>query len=115
MAMLYATIATIILNIILIPKFGKEGSALATVLAQIIVPVYLFYRGKKVYPIPYKFTEIVMVTITLLAIVVSIRLINFEDLWFQIFVKIIVTILLMAGVFFLNRNSIKSILPKIKK
>ena len=34
---------------------GKFGSALATLISQAIVTVYLFYRAQKLYPIPYRF------------------------------------------------------------
>lgn len=46
---------TIALNFILVPRFGKEGSAVATLIAQSIVPVYVFYYSQKLYPIPYRF------------------------------------------------------------
>lgn len=115
MAMLGATIVTILLNLILIPKFGKEGSALATVIAQIIVPAYLFYKGQKVYPIPYKFAEVAIVIITFLVIVVGIRFIHFDNLAIQIFVKIIIAILLMAAAFFMNRTSVVLLLSRLKK
>lgn len=115
MAMLYATILTIVLNLILIPKYGKEGSALATVIAQILVPVYLFYKSQQVYPIPYKFTEVIIITIGLLAATVTVRLIHFNDFWISLFVKITLTILLMAAVFFLKRKPFNSVLLKIKQ
>jgi len=115
MAMLYATIITIVLNIILIPKYGKEGSALATVIAQVFVPVYLFYKGQKVYPIRYKFAEVVIVIITLLTVVIGIRFMKFDNLTIQIFVKTVIAILLVASVFFLNHSSINLLLLKIKK
>lgn len=114
MAMLYATIITIILNIILIPKYGKEGSALATVFAQILVPAYLFYIGQKVYPIRYKFAEVIIVTITLLGVVIGIRFIEFDNLTTQIFVKVFITILLIAVVFFVNRGSIFLLVSNFK-
>ena len=115
MAMLYATIITIALNIILIPKFGKEGSALATTIAQILVPAYLFYKGQKVYPIPYKFAEVSMVIITFLIAVVGIRFIHFDNLTIQIFVKTIVAILLTGGALFMNRATIILLLSRLKK
>lgn len=115
MAMLYATIVTIILNVILIPKYGIEGSALATVIAQVFVPIYLFYRGQKVYPIPYKFAEIVIVIITLAAVVTLVRFIKFDNLSLRIFIKLIITILLMTTVFFLNKSSINLLLSKFKQ
>jgi O-antigen/teichoic acid export membrane protein len=46
---------TVMLNLILVPRFGKEGSAAATLIAQSIVPVYVFYRSQKLYPIPFRF------------------------------------------------------------
>lgn len=115
MAMLLATILTIILNVILIPRYGKEGSALATVIAQVLVPVYLFYRGQKVYRIPYKFTEVGVVIVSLLAIAVMARHIIFDQLWLRICIKTLIAALLTAAVFFLNRASINLLLLKIRR
>jgi O-antigen/teichoic acid export membrane protein len=46
---------TIGLNFLLVPHWGKEGSALATLIAQAIVTIYVFYWSQKLYPIPYRF------------------------------------------------------------
>ena len=115
MAMLYATFITVLLNVILIPKYGKEGSALATVIAQMFVPAYLFYKGQKVYPIPYKFAKVIIVIITLLSVVVGIRLIRFDSLPTQIYIKTFVAALLTSAMFFLNRSSFKLLLTKLEK
>ena len=114
MAMLYATILTIILNIILIPKFGKEGSAMATVFAQAIVPADLFYKGQKVYPIRYKFAEIATVITVLLLVAAGVRFMKFDNLSIQILVKTVVGLLLVLLVFFLNRTSVNLLISKIK-
>ncbi|MBE7473075.1 MAG: hypothetical protein DPW09_00300 [Anaerolineae bacterium] len=45
----------VLFNFILVPYLGKEGSALATLLSQSVVPVILFYRSQKLYPVPYRF------------------------------------------------------------
>jgi O-antigen/teichoic acid export membrane protein len=115
MAMLYATAATIVLNIILIPKFVKEGSALATVIAQVIVPVYLFHKGQKVYHIPYKFAEVTIVIITLAAATVGVRCIHFESLSAQLIAKTGTALFLIAIVFYLNRNSITLLFSKMNR
>jgi O-antigen/teichoic acid export membrane protein len=47
-------IATIILNILLVPKFGYIGSALASVGCYSLMTVVCFYFGQKYYPIPYR-------------------------------------------------------------
>ncbi len=46
-------VITIILNIILIPKFSYLGSAVATLLAYFSMALFSYYFGKKHYPIPY--------------------------------------------------------------
>ncbi|HUZ59152.1 MAG TPA: oligosaccharide flippase family protein [Hanamia sp.] len=114
-AMLYATIVTIALDIILIPKFGKEGSALATVIAQIIVPAYLFYKGQKVYPIPYKFAEVAIVIITFLVVVVGIRFIHFDNLATQVIVKVITSLFMITLTLLLNRKTLSVLISGIKK
>lgn len=114
-AMLYATIVTIALDIFLIPKFGKEGSALATVIAQLIVPAYLFYIGQKVYPIPYKFSEVIVVTLSTVAVVVLVRFIPFDNLATQIIVKVITALILIATALLLNRKTLLGLISGIKK
>lgn len=113
-AMLYATILTIILNVLLIPKFGKEGSALATVIAQVLVPAYLFYRGQKVFYIPYKFGEMICVTLGMLLLVVTVRLISFVNLGTQILVKIILSLILISIALFFNRHILMRVIAGIK-
>ncbi|HXR84048.1 MAG TPA: oligosaccharide flippase family protein [Hanamia sp.] len=115
MAMLYATVVTIILNVILIPKFGKEGSALATVIAQILVPAYLFYIGQKVYRIPYKFGEVIIVMVSLLIVSVIVRTVNFENFTIQLTVKIIVALMMIGFVLLLNRKGVLALLSSVKK
>lgn len=114
-AMLFATILTIILDIILIPKFGKEGSAIATVAAQLIVPAYLFYKGQKVYPIPYKYGEVFIAMITMAFVVVMVRFISFDSMALQIAVKTITVLLLLAFVFVANKAKLILVLARLKK
>ncbi len=45
----------ILLNLIFVPTMGKVGSALATLLSQAVVPIYVFYYAQRHYPIPYRF------------------------------------------------------------
>ena len=46
-----------VLNFILIPPFGKEGAAIATLAAYATAVVFLFARSQKLFPIPYRFKE----------------------------------------------------------
>lgn len=114
-AMFFATVLTVILDIILIPKFGKEGSAIATVAAQLMVPSYLFYKGQKVYPIPYKYAEVLIVMASLALVVVIVRFINFDGLALQIAVKFIISLVLLAFVIIANRSKLQMVLSRLKK
>ena len=114
-AMLFATILTIILDIILIPKFGKEGSAIATVAAQLTVPAYLFYKGQKIYPIPYKYGEVFIAMISMAFVVVMVRLISFESMALQVAVKTITVLLLLAFVIIANKAKLILVLARLKK
>jgi O-antigen/teichoic acid export membrane protein len=114
-AMLFATILTVILDIILIPQFGKEGSAIATVAAQLIVPAYLFYKGDKVYPIPYKYGEVLIAMICMAFVVIMVRFISFDSMALQIAVKIITVLLLLAFVIIANKAKLILVLARFRK
>ena len=114
-AMLFATIFTVILDIVLIPKFGKEGSAIATVAAQLIVPAYLFYKGHQVYPIKYKYAEVLMAITCMAFLAVVVRFVSFESLSLQIAVKVAVSFVMLVFVIILNKAKLKMVLAGVKR
>lgn len=114
-AMMIATVVTIILDIILIPHYGKEGSAIATLAAQLIVPAWIFYKGNKVYPIPFKYTEVVLVMLLMAAIAVSVRFISFDGLLLQVIVKTAVALLMLLFILIANKSKLQLVLSKLKK
>lgn len=56
-----AAIATISLNLLLIPPLGRNGAAVATLLSWAIVPAWVFWRGQKLLHLPFPFTRAVAV------------------------------------------------------
>jgi O-antigen/teichoic acid export membrane protein len=52
-----AMILSALLNMLMIPCLGINGSALATLLSQLFIPVYLFYKSQQNFCIPYKFIK----------------------------------------------------------
>jgi len=50
-----AALANVALGLVLTPRLGREGAAIATLVAQAIVPLYLFRASQRMYPIPYRF------------------------------------------------------------
>lgn len=51
-------VLTIVLNLILIPKIGYTGSAIATLAAYGLMMILSYYFGQKYYPIPYDMKKI---------------------------------------------------------
>ena len=52
------------LNFILIPRFGIEGAATATLLSQMIIPLIVFIHAQKIYPVPYDFMKAALILIS---------------------------------------------------
>jgi len=53
----FTSIILILLNILLIPKYGVYGAAFAVCISQLLTPVFVFYFSQKSYPIPYDFVR----------------------------------------------------------
>ncbi len=75
LALAVAAGVTIGLNYFLVPHFGKEGSAFSTFIAQAFVPLYVFYCSQKLYPIPYRFKNV------LVAVTLSLTLVFIGNIW----------------------------------
>lgn len=57
----------VILNIVLIPKYGYMGAAAASALSFMIIPVGTFFVGRKLYLIRYEYMRILKVFVALFA------------------------------------------------
>jgi O-antigen/teichoic acid export membrane protein len=47
----------VLLNIVFIPRFGKEGAAISICIAQLIIPIYMFWKSQKLFYIPFNFSK----------------------------------------------------------
>jgi len=61
-------IITLVLNVILIPKIGFEGSAWATLACYFGMVLASYFLGKKHFPIPYQVEKILLYLFSMLAI-----------------------------------------------
>ena len=72
MGVFLASIVAIVLNLWLVPRLGKEGAALATLVSQAVIPLYVFTRSQKLYPIPYRFgPAIALLTLSLIIVLIG--------------------------------------------
>ena len=79
-----AALANVALGLVLTPRLGREGAAIATLISQAIVPLYLFRASQRLYPIPYRFG----VATAIVAAAGAVTLVGFawrpESLWLGI-------------------------------
>lgn len=92
-----AALLNIALNIVFVPRLGKSGAALATLLSQALVPLYLFYRSQQLYPLPYRFGPGVGF-VALAGVIMAIgSLWQAESLWLGIAVKLLLCMLFLPA------------------
>ena len=112
---LLAAVTTIILDIVLIPYFGKEGSAFATVCAQLFMVIFLFIYSQKIYKIDYDFVKVILLVSS--AILIGI----FSSFYFSeyhlnnIFIKAIILALFSISIIFVFRSALLSIVTTFKQ
>jgi O-antigen/teichoic acid export membrane protein len=98
-ALIAAAGLNILLNILLVPRLGKEGSAIATLISQGLVPLYLFWRAQQLYEIPYRFGP----AIGMLALGLSLVWIGeqwqFDRRWLGTIVKVALICLFIPALF----------------
>jgi O-antigen/teichoic acid export membrane protein len=70
-SIIVASVINTALNFLLIPQLGRDGAAIATLLAYLVQLVYLFYASQKLYRIPYRLRD-VLVCVGLAGILIAI-------------------------------------------
>jgi O-antigen/teichoic acid export membrane protein len=96
-------------NLVLVPRFGKEGAAISILLSQSIVPIALFVHGQKLYPIPYKFGQALFTLATSFILgVAGMWTLHFRvPLGSGILIKTLVLLFYCAVLFLVLRSEIK--------
>jgi O-antigen/teichoic acid export membrane protein len=51
---------SILLNFLLIPVLGKEGAAISNLTAYTAAAVYMYLRSQKLYPLPYRISDVLI-------------------------------------------------------
>jgi O-antigen/teichoic acid export membrane protein len=106
----------VLLNITLIPLWGRIGAALALCISQAINPVYMFYRSQKVYPIPFKFAKGIQTIIAgIIVSVLAILLLNNHNLILGILLKSVILLIFVFFVAYIYRSSFQVLINKFRK
>ena len=59
-----SAVTNVVVNLMLIPKMGIMGAAIATLLSYLIMAVSTFYFSQRIYPIQYEFRRIFIITVS---------------------------------------------------
>lgn len=104
---IFGAVVTIVLNIVLIPLMGYEGSALVTLVCYVSMSVASFYLGQKYYPIPYgvkRSVAYILGTVVLTYLVMALKI---DDLVLSASFHFMAVLIFLGAVFFLEKKNIK--------
>lgn len=87
-------IINIVLNILLIPKFGAIGAALSSSITSLVTQIILYYYGMKYFPLPINISKIVLLYLVLIFFTSFFYILLFLNP--NYFVKIISKLLLLS-------------------
>jgi len=96
---------TIILNVLLLPKYGFMVSAWTTLLAYGVMMVISYIWGQKVYPIPYKVNKILFY----MGIAIALACTNYYILDSNLIIGNLILIVYIAFIAFAEKNTLKKL------
>lgn len=109
---LYISVAgaltTIVLNVMLVPKYGYMGSAWVSLLAYFIMMVLSYTLGQKHYPIPYNLKRIMLYLIVSAILVV----LSFWVFNRNLYIGNALLLAFLAGIYYFEKDQLKLILGK---
>lgn len=109
-------ITNLILNILLIPKFGIYGAIFATGLSGLISSLTLFYYGQKNYYLKLNFKFIILINIIyFFSIFIILNLISVElNFILKIIIKIVYLLIVFYLLLIMNKLSFKKLYLNLK-
>jgi O-antigen/teichoic acid export membrane protein len=97
---------TIIANIILIPRIGYMGCAVAFLISCFSMTALCYLLGQRYYPVPYKIESALGYIISAGLLIYCVMQIQFGSLWLSIPYHAILLLLYTAGVVIVERKTI---------
>ena len=99
-------VVSIVGNIILLPKFGMKGAAYTIIMAYLAMNIACYLIGRKYFPVPYKFTPLVLYSIVLVSLAAASFYVSFDNQVLEIASNIILPILLAGIVYLIEKKSL---------
>jgi O-antigen/teichoic acid export membrane protein len=103
-------ILTVPLLFILVPRFGKTGAALAVLVGNGFVPIYLFIVTQRLYPLPYAGRRLVITVAAALAALGLDMLLDLASIAYPWSRKIVIALILVVILIIAYRNAIVTVI-----
>lgn len=103
---IFGLLVTAVLNIILIPRMGYMGCAIAFFVSCFSMTALCYYYGQKYYPVPYKIKSAFGYIITAGALIYFTLKIPISNLWLSIPYHLILLGLYTIGVIIVERDTV---------
>ncbi len=97
---------TIIANVILIPRMGYMGCAIAFLISCFVMTALCYVLGQRHYPVPYKIESALGYIISAGLLIYCVMQIEFYNLWLSIPYHLVLLLLYTAGVVIVERKTI---------
>ena len=98
----FSSLLNIVLNILLIPGYGKMGAAFATLLSILFILIFYIIASKKVFPLTIPYRSMLKVGFLLISFNYMGRYITF-DIWTNIFLKTCFVLLYVTVLIYFTR------------
>ena len=108
-------VVTLVLDFILIPKYGYIGAAWTNFSAYAVMVVFSFLWSRKYMKIPYQYFRMLFYIIFALSLYFVSQLISFNSLIIRLLLKNSLIILYIILVFKIEKLNIKNIFTTFKK
>ncbi|MBO4602002.1 MAG: oligosaccharide flippase family protein [Salinivirgaceae bacterium] len=101
---------TLILNILLIPKIGYLGSAIATIACYFVMVVVSYFWGRKVYPVGYNVGKILAYIVLAVIFLYIRKLFIFNNIITSLSVSTLFMLFYIGILYYFERKKIKKLL-----
>ncbi|MCR4964627.1 MAG: oligosaccharide flippase family protein [Bacteroidales bacterium] len=113
---IFGAIITLVLNIVLIPRFDYMGSAWATFFCYLSMMVASYLLGQKYYPVNYEVKKIVLYMVIAVGVYFISLLINkglhIEQMWIRLCVNTALLIVYVGILFVINKQKIMKLIRR---
>ena len=99
-------IITIVMNVLLLPKIGYLGSAIASLVSYSVMLIVSYYISKKHYLIPYNFKKIAFYFVLAFGMLFITKLFNFEKQLFQYGLNTLFILIFISTAFIIEKKHI---------